>query len=91
MVLYNLVGYLTDHGASSNWLRGILFMASIVSMIPGFAIYIVWSVERKTRFVHIIQLRGTFGRRNVYATVDQAEADAIVADINSAIAVGKVP
>jgi hypothetical protein len=85
LALSLLVGNVTNHDPSVDWLEGILMVVYILFMIPGFAITIVWSVERKTRYVHLIELRGTFGRCNAYATLDQAEADAIVANINSAI------
>jgi hypothetical protein len=68
--------------ATWRWASDILAVMGILFLLA----FVVQLLRTPIRYVHLVQLRGTSGRRNVYATLDQAEADAIVADINSAIA-----
>jgi hypothetical protein len=69
-----------------HWLLVVPIVAAFLFFLSSLASSQTRSSDRSTRYVHLIQLRGEFGRRNVYATIDESDADAIVSSINNAVA-----
>jgi hypothetical protein len=57
-----------------------------IACLIGLVVGVLRFANRRTLYVYVVQLRGEFGRRNVYATIDETEADAIVSSINNAVA-----
>jgi multisubunit Na+/H+ antiporter MnhB subunit len=89
MVLSNALGTLVrsafDWDPSRVWVTDILMVIGIACLI-GLVVGVLRFANRRTLYVYVVQLRGEFGRRNVYATIDETEADAIVSSINNAVA-----
>jgi hypothetical protein len=91
MSVRRLLEAITGPDSPFQWLILLLVVAALFFMLRGLVPGPGMSMDRNSRYVHLVQLRGTFGRRLVYASVDQAEADGIVANINRAIAANKTP
>ncbi len=86
LALLGVVDFLKSRDASVKWLYDTLVVVSLVLGVPAFGFLIFRRFDRTTRSVYIVKIAGTFGARPVFATLDQEEADAIVAEINNAIA-----
>jgi hypothetical protein len=86
LALHRLVEVVTGPNSAFGWLVIMMIVAGLLLIIVGFALDPVSGSERSSRYVHFVQLRGTFGKQIAYATINQAEAEAIVAEINKAIA-----
>jgi hypothetical protein len=91
MALHDFVETNIAPNSAFGWFELVLAGITVTFLFPAAAIYALTRIRDTATKVHLVQLSGTMGRSYACATVDQDEADAIVADINSAIAAGKVP